>query len=134
TNEGWAERKDGYGWRMLPVAKTPLALEQIYRFRASIEPAALMDPDFSLDRKVIEEQRRVQQGLLDGDIERLSADRLVSTGASFHERIAFMSNTPFFYQAVVRANRMRRLLDYRSVIDRSRFYDQASEHLQMLDL
>lgn len=134
ANEGWAERKEGYGWRMLPVAKTPLAVEQIYRFRASIEPAALLDPDFVLDRRIVDEQRRIQEKLLGGDIERLSADRLVSTGAVFHEQIAFMSNNPFFYQAVVRANRMRRLLDYRAVVDRARFYEQASGHLQMLDL
>ena len=28
AGEGWMERKAGYGWRILPVAKTPDALEQ----------------------------------------------------------------------------------------------------------
>jgi DNA-binding GntR family transcriptional regulator len=119
---------------MIAVAKTSAALEQIYRFRASIEPAALLEPTFELNRRAAAEQRCVQEGLLSGNIERLSADRLVLTGAIFHEEIVRMSGNSFSFQAVVRANRMRRLLDYRTVVDRARFYDQAREHLQMLDL
>ena len=134
ANEGWVERKDGYGWRMIGVAKTSAALEQIYRFRASIEPAALLEPTFELNRRAVAEQRSVQEGLLSGNIERLSADRLMLTGAIFHEELVRMSGNSFSFQAVVRANRMRRLLDYRTVVARARFYDQAREHLQMLDL
>ncbi len=133
ANEGWVERKDGYGWRLIAVAKTPEALEQIYRFRSIIEPAALLEPGFKLDRVVAAEQRRVMEGLLDGNIERLSADRLLVSGVHFHEEITRMSGNPFFLQALVRANRMRRLIDYRTVIDRERFYVQARDHLQMLD-
>lgn len=60
AREGWAERKQGYGWRFLPVAKTPEALEQIYRLRMLIEPAAMLEPGFRLDRKILEQQRRLQ--------------------------------------------------------------------------
>jgi DNA-binding GntR family transcriptional regulator len=45
-----------------------------------------------------------------------------------------MSNNAFVLQSVVRANRMRRLLNYRTLVDRARFYDQARDHLLMLDL
>src|SRR3546814_15120665 len=55
TREGWAERKQGYGWRFLPVAKTPEAFEQIYRFRMIIEPTAFLEPGFRLRS----EERRV---------------------------------------------------------------------------
>ena len=78
TREGWAERKQGYGWRFLPVAKTPEAFEQIYRFRMLIEPAAMLEPEFSLDRNIINEQRRIQNRMLDTDIERLPAERLLA--------------------------------------------------------
>src|SRR5690606_27301627 len=36
AREGWAEPKPGYGWNLLPVAKTPEAFEQAYRFRMVI--------------------------------------------------------------------------------------------------
>ncbi|MCZ4088819.1 hypothetical protein [Sinorhizobium psoraleae] len=96
SREGWAERKQGYGWRFLPVAKTPEAFEQIYRFRMLIEPAAMLEPEFRLDRKIIEEQRRIQLRMLETDIERLPAERLLHNGALFHEELIKMSNNPFF--------------------------------------
>jgi len=134
AREGWAERKQGYGWRFLPVAKTPQAFEQIYRFRMLIEPAAMLEPEFRLDRKIIEEQRRIQQRMLDTDIEKLPAERLLHNGALFHEELIKMANNPFFHLSLVRVNRMRRLLEYRSRIDRSRTVVQCQEHLVILDL
>ncbi|APG94044.1 GntR family transcriptional regulator [Sinorhizobium americanum] len=134
VREGWAERKQGYGWRFLPVAKTPEAFEQIYRFRMLIEPAAMLEPDFRLDRKIIEEQRRIQSRMLETDIERLPAERLLHNGALFHEELIKMSNNPFFHLSLVRVNRMRRLLEYRSRVDRSRLVRQCQDHLDILDL
>jgi DNA-binding GntR family transcriptional regulator len=134
ANEGWAERKEGRGWRLLAAAKATETLEQIYRFRAIVEPAGLLESTFSLDKVAAAEQRRVQEAMYAGDIERMSPDRLLMTGTNFHEALARMSNNSFVFQAVVRANRMRRLLNYRTLVERGRFYDQAREHLQMLDL
>lgn len=134
SREGWAERKQGYGWRFLPVAKTPAAFEQIYRFRMLIEPAAMLEPEFQLDRRIIEEQRRIQTRMLETDIERLPAERLLHNGALFHEELIKMSNNPFFHISLVRVNRMRRLLEYRSRVDRSRTVRQCQEHLEILDL
>lgn len=134
AREGWAERKQGYGWRFLPVAKTAEAFEQIYRFRMLIEPAAMLEPEFRLDRTIIDEQRRIQMRMLDTDIERLPAERLLHNGALFHEELIKMSNNPFFHMSLVRVNRMRRLLEYRSRVDRSRTVRQCQEHLAILDL
>ncbi|MDK1378572.1 MULTISPECIES: GntR family transcriptional regulator [unclassified Sinorhizobium] len=134
VREGWAERKQGYGWRFLPVAKTPEAFEQIYRFRMLIEPAAMLEPEFRLDRKIIDEQRRIQSRMLETDIERLPAERLLHNGALFHEELIKMSNNPFFHLSLVRVNRMRRLLEYRSRVDRNRTVRQCQEHLDILDL
>jgi DNA-binding GntR family transcriptional regulator len=134
ANEGWIERKDGYGWRLVAVAKTPEALAQIYRFRAIIEPANLLEPTFKLDRTVAAEQRRVMEGLLSGGVERWPAARLIDSGVVFHEALAGMSGNPLFLQSLIRVNRLRRLIDYRTLIDRERFYMQARDHLHMLDL
>lgn len=134
SREGWAERKQGYGWRFLPVAKTAEGFEQVYRFRMLIEPAAMLEPTFGLDRKIIEEQRRIQERMLETDIANLPAERLLHNGSLFHEELIRMSGNPFFHMSLVRANRMRRLLEYRSNIDRNRLYVQCREHLDILAL
>ncbi|MBB3610246.1 GntR family transcriptional regulator [Rhizobium sp. BK602] len=134
TREGWAERKQGYGWRLLPVAKTAEAFEQIYRFRMLIEPAAMLEPTFALDRKIIEEQRRIQERMLATDIRNLPAERLLYNGSLFHEELIKMSGNPFFHISLVRVNRMRRLLEYRSNVDRDRLHVQCQEHLAILSL
>jgi DNA-binding GntR family transcriptional regulator len=134
SREGWAERKQGYGWRFLPVAKTTEAFEQIYRFRMLIEPAAMFEPTFRVDRAALAEQRDIQQRMLDADIERLSGERLLENGALFHEELIKFSGNPFFHQALVRVNRMRRLMEYRSRVDRRRLYVQCSQHIEIVDL
>jgi DNA-binding GntR family transcriptional regulator len=134
VREGWAERKPGYGWRFLPVAKTPEAFEKIYRFRMLIEPAAMLEPTFRLDRKILAEQRSIQESMLEADIARLPAERLLINGSLFHEELIKLSENPFFYRALVQVNRMRRLLEYRARIDRQRLRDQCTEHLEILTL
>lgn len=134
VREGWAERKQGYGWRFLPVAKTGEAFEQIYRFRMLIEPAAMLEPTFRIDRDVIARQRDIQQRMLDRDIEILPGEKLLQNGAVFHEDLIRMSGNPFFHHALVRVNRMRRLMEYRAGLDRRRLYIQCAQHIEILDL
>gem|GEM_PF-89979 len=133
TREGWAERKQGYGWRFLPVARTAEAFEQIYRFRMIVEPAAFLEPTFRLDRTVLAEQRRIQERLLETDIDRVPAERLLESGSLFHEELIRMCGNPFLHMSLVRVNRMRRLLEYRANLDRQRLLVQCTEHLQILD-
>lgn len=132
AREGWAEPKPGYGWQFLPVAKTPEAFEQAYRFRMIIEPAAMLEPTYQIDRAVLNEQRRLQTRMLEQDIERLSGERLMQLGTLFHEELIKFSGNPFFHQALVRVNQMRRLMEYRSRVDRRRLYTQCKEHLELI--
>ncbi len=134
TREGWAERKEGYGWRFLPVAKTPESFDQIYRFRLSIEPTAMMEPTFTLNRKVLTEQRRLQEHMLETDLGSMLDETLLANGSIFHEEIIKLSGNPFFLIALQRVNRMRRLMEYRAKIDRERLVVQCTEHLEILEL
>lgn len=131
-SEGWAERKKGYGWRFLPVAKSPEALDQIYRVRAAIEPAAILDPGFICDGAVLRNLRAMQEAMLSGLIDTLSKEKLVAASTQFHEDIIRMSNNPFFVQSLRRLNRIRRLLQYRKVRERETFYITFPEHLEIL--
>ncbi|NND22139.1 MAG: GntR family transcriptional regulator, partial [Silicimonas sp.] len=134
AREGWAERKEGYGWRLLQVAKTPEAFDEIYRFRMAIEPVAMLEPSFELDRKVLDQQRRIQEGMLDMDIESAPGESLLENGSLFHEEIIKLSGNPFFLMALQRVNRMRRLMEYRAEINRERLIEQCTEHLEILSL
>lgn len=134
AREGWAEPKPGYGWRLRTVAKTTETFEQIYRFRAVIEPAALLEPAFVFDRKIHDTLKRVQEKMLDGDARRMPPEALVQAGSQFHEELIKMSGNMMFFQALERANQLRRLLEYRTNVNRQRFEVQCADHLHILDL
>jgi DNA-binding GntR family transcriptional regulator len=132
--EGWAERRQGYGWSFSPMLTTPESLEQTYRVRLALEPAALLEPTYRLDPETAARCRAAEMRLLAGAIETDSADALHERGVRFHEAIIGASGNPFFLETVRRINRVRRLLSYRSMIDRRRYRQQCEEHLQILDL
>ncbi len=134
VREGWAERKPGYGWRFLTVAKTPEAFEKIYHFRMVIEPAAMLDPDYEIDLQMLANLKRIQMRMLDHDIEHQPLERLLSVGADFHEELIKFSGNPYFHQSLVRVNQMRRLLEYRTVFNRERFVEQTQGHLAIIEL
>lgn len=134
AREGWVERKEGYGWRFLPVANTPEAFDEIYRFRMAIEPAAMLEPSFELNRQILTEQRRIQEGMLDMDFNAVPAESLLENGALFHEELIKMSGNPYFLMALQRVNRMRRLMEYRAEVNHDRLVEQCTEHLEILTL
>lgn len=134
SREGWAEPRPGYGWTFSPILRTPEALEQTYRLRLALEPAALREPGFSLSADAAARCRKVEEWLLAGGIETATADELFERGLRFHETLMEASGNPFFLDALQRTNRIRRLLAYRAMADRSRYYGQARDHLHLLDL
>ncbi|MEM6159576.1 GntR family transcriptional regulator [Erwinia sp. P6884] len=131
-SEGWVERKQGYGWRFLPVAKTKAALEHIFSFRMVIEPMAILEPTFNAPQDKIDEIRRELEMLLESGIERLSPKQLQLAGYRFHETVIGFSNNPFFEISLRNVNRMRKLMDYRIMDDRSRYYSEVKDHMRIL--
>jgi DNA-binding GntR family transcriptional regulator len=134
AQEGWAERKPGYGWRFSSMLTTPDSLLQSYRLRLALEPAALLEPGFRLERSVLERCRAAEQHLLDGGIQTDTADQLHERGVRFHESLVEASGNPFFIDTIKRVNRVRRLLSYRSMQDRQRYTKHCRQHLQVLSL
>jgi DNA-binding GntR family transcriptional regulator len=53
--------------------------------------------------------------------------------AQFHEELLRLSGNPFFVQTLERLNALRRLVEYRSMLDRKRLYDQCKEHVEIID-
>ena len=132
AREGWIERKLGYGWQFLPVLTSPYAHSQTYRLRMAIEPAALFEPTFRVDKKVFSHWRDVQERLLDAtDI--ATPDKVFEIGSQFHEMVMRCSHNPFFMEVLQQHNRLRRLLEYQIPIDRNRLVIQCNEHIELLD-
>lgn len=132
--EGWVQRRPGYGWEFSAMMMTPEALLQSYRLRLALEPAALLEPDYHLEPGVLERCREAEYHLLDGGIETASADYLHDRGVYFHESIVAASGNPFFIEAIRRVNKVRRLLSYRTMRERSRYRQHCLQHLQILEL
>jgi DNA-binding GntR family transcriptional regulator len=134
ANEGWIEKKPGYGWEFSSMLTTADSLLQSYRLRLALEPAALLEPDYRLEPEVIARCRAAERHLLDGGIKTCSADQLHDRGVRFHESLVEASGNVFFVDTIKRVNRVRRLLSYRSMRDRSRYKEHCQQHLHLLDL
>ena len=98
-----------------------------------IEPAALRDPTFRIDPVAIRSARTQQMALLNGDLLRLSRTQLFKINSEFHEMLVGFSGNQFFLDAVKRVNRVRRLMEYRVTLNRSRLPQQSREHIEILD-
>ena len=134
VKEGWLERRAGYGFQFTEILNTADALVQTYRFRMALEPAALLEPGYELDRAAAKEARRVEERIIAGGVETMSIEELYARGVRFHELIVSGSKNPFYLDALQRINSIRRLLAYRSSATRERYYSQAEDHLEILDL
>jgi DNA-binding GntR family transcriptional regulator len=134
SQEGWVERRPGYGWEFSEMLVTPEALLQTYRVRMALEPAALLEPGYELAPATVERLRATELRLLDGALDTDSPDSLHERGVRFHEAIVGACQNPFFLDSLRRINRIRRLLSYRSMVARDRYREQCREHLDILGL
>ena len=134
VQEGWAQKKSGYGWTLSPMLNSPESLMQTYRLRIAVEPAALLEPGYHLAPAALARLRDVEHHLLNGGIETDSPIEIYERGVNFHETLVEASGNPFFIETLRRVNRIRRLIAYRSMQDRHRFGEQCKQHLKILDL
>ncbi len=131
--EGVIERKPGYGWRFAPLLRPAgKGDEQSYRFRLAIEPAALLEPGFTLDRAWAARCRREHEAILATRPERVSMIRFFEMNADFHEMLAACSGNSFFHQATQAQNQLRRFLTYSRVYPLDRITASCDAHLSIL--
>ncbi|GJD51792.1 hypothetical protein OPKNFCMD_4551 [Methylobacterium crusticola] len=134
AEEGWAERLPGNGWEFSPMLTSREAYEHSYQFRAAVESEALRAPTFRIDAAAFAAARAEQSFILEGGHRTLSRAELFRANAAFHEMLVGCSGNDFFLEALKRVNRLRRLIEYRVTLDRSRLPLQSREHLMILDL
>ena len=129
------ERNPGHGWRCAPVFKSDEADMGSYRFRAIIEPAALLEPGYTLDRARAKIVRREHEAVIATPLKKLSRIRFFhfyDMNAEFHELMAAGSGNGFLLQAVQQQNRLRRLLIYKWPDPLERIIESCTEHLELL--
>ncbi len=127
-------RAPGQGWTFLPTLNTEQAHDASYRFRSCIEPAAILEPKFALDRQAAELCRARHEHLLAYRLAQVPMSAIFDVDAQFHSLVAASSANPFFRAAIERQNRLRRLVEYFAPTDRSRLQASLREHLEILDL
>ncbi|MET8489654.1 GntR family transcriptional regulator [Streptomyces tendae] len=132
--EGWIERLPGYGWEFQPMLTSMDAYQDSYRFRLTIEPAAILEPGFVLDRDALETVRAQQQRLVDGEIHTIGNAQLYDLNSRFHEAVMACSNNTFFIDSLRRVDRLRRLIEYRRSLQRDRAALRCAEHVRIADL
>lgn len=134
AGESMVERKPGQGWELKSFVNDTLAHLQSYRFRMAIEPAALLEPGYQVNKAAFVKARQQQQAMIDGDIHTLSRAQLFQVGAQFHELLVQCSGNIFFIDAIRQQNQLRRFIGYKANVDRSRLLVQCQEHIRLLDL
>ena len=133
-SEGWVERLPGHGWAFLPMLTSIEAYKDSYRFRLVIEPAAILEPGFVLDRAALEACRQQQQRLVDGEIWSVSSPALFDMNSRLHETIIECSRNSFFIDGLKRVDRLRRLMEYKQSLDRRYAIIRCQEHIELIDL
>lgn len=134
SQEGWIERLPGHGWEFLPVLTSLEAYRDSYRFRQLIEPAALLEPRFELNRQALEGRLEEQRWLVEGGIWTVPDAKLFELNSGMHESVIECSQNIFFIDALKRVDRLRRLIDYRQMLDRDVARERCIEHIELLKL
>lgn len=129
---GVAERKLGYGWRFVHDVWDAAARHESYRFRMTVEPAAIREPGYQLPEGWIERMRAGHEAFLAAPWTEESSIAFFEMNAAFHEGVAAGSGNRFFVLAIQRQNRLRRLANYDWKHGRERVEVNCREHLEIL--
>ncbi|TFY97704.1 GntR family transcriptional regulator [Ramlibacter humi] len=134
AREGIVERKAGRGWAFEPMLNTPEAYRESYRFRMIIEPASLLEPGYAVDKAELEKCYREQMELLEGGLDKWPRSQLFPPGVQLHEVIVAGAHNRLLLDSLRKVNQLRRLVEYRAKLDRTRMREQCEEHLVLIDL
>jgi DNA-binding GntR family transcriptional regulator len=131
VREGLAEPLPGRGWTMLKFD-----IEQMrksYHLRTVVEPALLIDRDYTIDRPALERLRAEQQAALRALSPSSPWRELFEIDAAFHEMLARGSNNDLIVDIIRRQNRLRRLAELFSYSRLERIHASMMEHISIVD-
>jgi DNA-binding GntR family transcriptional regulator len=132
--EGWAERLPGHGWALVPLLTPELTYEQSSRYRIIIEPAAILEPTFMLDRAALEACRAQQIAVFENVNHTPSPAEVFEIGSRFHEVVLRCSKNQFLINGLAQVNRLRRLTEYTRTFASSNWRARCREHAHIAEL
>ena len=132
AEEGVVSRMPGYGWQFEPTLNTSAAHDESYDFRMIVEPNGILSNGFELDPVKAQSLRKRHEQVLTRK-RKIVLGEIIRLDVEFHEFIAKCSNNRFVLQAVAHQNRLRRLMEYHSLVDTGRLTGSCVEHLEILD-
>jgi DNA-binding GntR family transcriptional regulator len=131
---GVVERKLGYRWKFVEGVYDARARAEAFRFRALVEPSALIEPGYALPTAWARDMAAQHQAFLDAPWSAASGVAFFEMNAAFHEGLVQASGNRFFFEAIRRMNRLRRLSNYDWKHGRERADQSCHEHLRILQL
>lgn len=133
ASEGWLNKSAGHNWIIQLGITSEADYMRFYRFRETIEPAALREPDYQADMAELDRLRAVQMRLLDGEYRTIAAVDLFEINRELHETIVAWSGNRFYLDALKRSNDLRRLIEYSKVLETRKIDTFAAEHIEILE-
>jgi DNA-binding GntR family transcriptional regulator len=134
ASEGWTERLPGRGWAFIPLLTSELTYEQICRYRIVVEPAAMLEPTFVLNRPAVEACYAEQLALFASTGSALSPIEVFEKGSRFHQIVLDCSQNPFFINGLAQVNRVRRLVEYGKTLASRNWLERCREHARIAEL
>lgn len=133
SDDGVVSRMPGYGWQFQPTLNSSQAHDESYDFRLVVEPQCILIPTFRFDSAAgFALRERHMRVIHFSEVARSAAD-LFALDEDFHNFIAKCSGNRFLIQAVLQQNRIRRLLEYSSLLNTGRLKGSCLEHLEILN-
>lgn len=133
ATEGWLEKGSGYKWTVRLGISSEEDYARFYRFRETIEPAAILEPGFEIDAQEFATLLSLQKRIANGEFEKLSAVDMFEINTELHETIVSWSGNHFYLDALRRANASRRVIEYTKVLKTERIDIFAHEHVEILE-
>ena len=133
SDEGIVSRLPGYGWQFEPTLNSQDAHDESYDFRMIIEPSGMTSQSFELDGPGAEFQEYRHRSILSAEPENWNSAELFRLDADFHLFLANCSQNRYVIQAMQQQNKLRRLLEYNSLLHAGRLRDSCMEPLEILE-
>jgi len=131
VREGLAEPLAGHGWSFIEFGREQL--ERSYHLRLVLEPAAMLDAAYSVDRAALATMRLDHAAALQGLGRGPLGYELFELDANFHETLARGCGNELIVDIIRRQNRVRRLAEYVSYSRVDRIRDSMREHIGIID-
>ena len=133
TEEGVLHVGRGHAWSVVTFLDDQKAEQESYRLRLLLEPAGILEPSFTLDRRALERSLQVHVAVVESAASNITGQEMFEINAAFHELLAQASGNRFFLQNMQHHNRMRRLNEYHAFRDRDRMVLSCREHIAIID-